>query len=99
MLSEGDGKALPAFQFLKSLGDFFPNTEIVYTIVLTVPVTVARGERSFSKLKIMKNYLRTTVARERLGGLTVLLIEKDDVDYSNLFAEFAASKSRTVVFV
>jgi len=43
MLSEDVGKALPAFPFLRSLGDSFPNTEIVYTIMLTLPVTVARG--------------------------------------------------------
>jgi hypothetical protein len=99
MLSEDVGKALPAFQFLKSLGDFFPNTEIAYTIMLTVPVTVEKGERSFSKLKMVKNCLRTTVAQERLGGLAVLPIEEDDIDYSNLFAEFAAIKSRKVVFM
>ena len=47
MLSEDVGKALPAFQFLKSLGDSSPSTEIAYTIMLTVPVTVARGEGVF----------------------------------------------------
>jgi len=67
MLSEDVGKALPAFPFLKSLRDSFPNTETAYTIMLTVPVTVARGERSYSKLKMIKNYLSTTVAQERLG--------------------------------
>ena len=45
---------------------------------------------------MIKNYLRTTVTQERLGGLAVLPIEKDDIDYSNLFAEFAARKSRKV---
>jgi hypothetical protein len=67
--------------------------------MLTVPVTVARGERSFSKLKMIKNYLRTAVAQERMGGLPVLPVEKDDTDYSNLFAKFAARKSRKVVFM
>jgi hypothetical protein len=28
----------------------------------TVPIAVASGERSFSKLKIIKDYLRTTMA-------------------------------------
>jgi len=77
----------------------FPNAEIAYTIMLTVPVTVARGERSYSKLKMIKNFLRTTVVQERLGRLAVLPIEKDDIDYSNFFAESAASKSRKVVFL
>jgi hypothetical protein len=95
MLSEDTGKALPGFQFLKSLGDSFPNTEIAYTIMLTV----VRGERSFSKLKMIKNCLRAAVTQERLGGLADLPIEKDDIDYINLFAETAASKSRKVVFM
>lgn len=60
---------------------------------------MARGERSCSKLKMIKNYLRTIVAQERLGGLAVLPIEKEDIDYSNLFTEFAARKSRKVDFV
>ena len=48
---------------------------------------------------MIKNCLRTVVAQERLGGLAVLSIEKEDIDYSNLFAEFAARKSRKVDFV
>jgi hypothetical protein len=39
------------------------------------------------------------VAQERPGGLAVLPIGKDDIEYSNFFAEFIASKSRKVVFV
>lgn len=39
------------------------------------------------------------MAQERLGGLAVLPVGKDDIDYSNLFAEFTGSKSRKVVFV
>ena len=37
----------------------FPNFFTALRILLTVPVTVASGERSFSKLKLIKNYLRT----------------------------------------
>jgi len=48
---------------------------------------------------MIKNYLSTTVAQERLGRLDVLPIEKDDIDYSNFFAEFAGRKSRKVVFL
>ena len=39
------------------------------------------------------------MTQERLGGVAVKPIEKDDIDYSNLLAEFAASISRKVVFM
>ncbi|XP_074305332.1 uncharacterized protein LOC141640427 [Silene latifolia] len=41
--------------------DCYPNASIAYRIFLTVPVTVASAERSFSKLKLIKNYLRSSM--------------------------------------
>nr|XP_004213232.2 zinc finger MYM-type protein 1-like [Hydra vulgaris] len=38
--------------------DLYPNTWIAMRIFLTIPVTVASGERSFSKMKLIKTYLR-----------------------------------------
>jgi len=35
----------------------------------TLPVTVATAERSFSKLKIVKNYLRNLMGQKPLRGL------------------------------
>ena len=37
-----------------------------------LPVTVSSAERSFSKLKIIKTYLRSTISHERLDGLALL---------------------------
>ncbi|GBP29034.1 hypothetical protein EVAR_10850_1 [Eumeta japonica] len=42
--------------------DIFPNVWTALHILLTIPVTVAKGERSFSKLKLTKTYLRSTVS-------------------------------------
>ena len=39
---------------LHSLQDLYPNVWISMGILLTIPVTVASGERSFSKLKLSK---------------------------------------------
>ena len=47
--------------YLKML-DSFPNAYITYRILLTVHVTVASTERSFSKLKLIKPYLRFTMS-------------------------------------
>ena len=38
----------------------YPNLQ-VYQLALTVPITVASNERSFSRLKLVKSYLRTTM--------------------------------------
>jgi hypothetical protein len=55
----------------------FPNLSVALRIFLTMPVTVAHGERSFSKLKIIKNYLRSTMNQNRLTNLAVISIEKE----------------------
>ena len=57
---------------------------IAYRILFTVPVTVASAERSFSKLKLLKNYLRSAMSQERLNGLATICIEKDLLDKVNV---------------
>ena len=47
--------------YLKRL-DSFPNAYIAYRILLTIPVTVVSPERKFSKLKLIKSYLRSTMS-------------------------------------
>ncbi len=74
---------LDILMYLKCNG-CFPNAIIVYRILLTLPVTVASAERSFSKLKLLKSYLRSTMKQERLNGLALITIEKDllkKIDY------------------
>ena len=65
--------------YIKRL-DSFPNTCIAYRIWLTIHVTIASTERSFSKLKLIKSYLRSTMSKERLSGLVILSIEKETLE-------------------
>ncbi|XP_021843059.2 uncharacterized protein [Spinacia oleracea] len=77
--------------------DCFPNTIVAYRILLTIPVTVASAERSFSKLKLLKSYLRSTMLQERLNGLALIAIENDlleTVQYEDLVDEFASKSVR-----
>ena len=49
--------AMEIFEFVKEM-DSYPNVSIAYRILFTMPVTVASAERSFLKLKLLRNYLR-----------------------------------------
>lgn len=85
----------------KYLTNVFPQTVNSLHILLTIPVTVASGERSFSKLKIIKNYLRTTMLQERLVSLATMSIEKkivETLNYDDLIDTFAKLKARRVDF-
>ena len=57
----------------------FPQLCKLLLLFLTIPVTVASAERSFSKLKIIKSYLRNSMAQERLDGLTLISIENKEI--------------------
>jgi hypothetical protein len=48
-----------------------------HTTITIVPTTAASAERNFSALKLIKTYLRATMAVELLMGLAFLLTEND----------------------
>ena len=92
-------RAIDILKFLKGV-DCFPYTIIAYRILLTIPVTVASAERSFSKLKLLKSYLRSTMLQERLNGLALIAIENDvleTVKYEEMVDEFASKSVRRMV--
>jgi hypothetical protein len=86
--------------YIKKL-EYFPNACIAYRILLTIPVTVASAERSFSKLKLIKSYLKSIMSQERLSGLTILSMEKNMLeknDYKSLINNFASKRVRKMKF-
>ena len=81
--------------------DSFPNTCIAYKILLTILITIAFAKRSFSKLKLIKSYLRSTMSQEKLSGLVILSFEKEmlkELEYKNLISQFAYQKVRKINF-
>jgi hypothetical protein len=81
--------------------EIFSNLTVALRIILTLPVTVASGERSFSKLKLIKNYLRTSMTPNRFVNLSILSIEKEiaaNIDLTLVVREFAEAKARRVKF-
>jgi len=58
---------------------------------------VVTAERSFSKLKLIKTYLRNIMQDDRLSGLAVLSIENAEarkLDVSQIIDDFASRKAR-----
>lgn len=98
-----DEESMEAFLYRiiieNDLRSTFVNAEIILCIYLSMMVTNCSGERSFSKMKIIKNRLRTSMGQERLTGLMILSIESDivrDLSFENLIDIFARKKSRKV---
>ena len=70
-------------------------------LYLTIPVTVATAERSFSKLKLIKTYLRSSMGQERLSVLPILSIANGrarTLDLSSVVNDFAERKARKMSF-
>ena len=68
-------------------------------LLLVIPVTVASAERSFSKLKLIKTYLRTTMVQERLSSLALLSIEKETskaIDLRQIARSFISTRPRFI---
>ena len=83
------------------LFELYPNVYIALRILLTCPVTVASAERSFSKLKLIKSFNRTSMTDNRLSSLAMLSIENDcarSLDYDNVITAFANKKVRSRLF-
>ena len=82
------------------LDSLFQNVCIVLRIFVTLPVTVASAERSFSKLKLIKNFLRNAISQERLNDLAILSIENElarQANFDELIDTFASRKARKAI--
>ena len=65
------------YVYKENILDTYPNLSIALRLLLSLPVTVASGERSFSSLKRLKTYLRSTMSQDRLSALAVISIEHE----------------------
>ncbi|KAM3198715.1 hypothetical protein ACQJBY_073716 [Aegilops geniculata] len=86
-------------KFLKR-HDCFPNASIAYRVLLTIPVTVASAERSFSKLKLLKSYMRTTMTQQRLTDLATIALESEvleKIDYEDIIEDFISRNTKRMM--
>jgi hypothetical protein len=84
------------------LAQWLKRKENVYTsatiqLVLVMPATNATSERSFSALRRVKSYLRSTMLQERLNYLMLLHVHKeytDVIDLKHILNEFVSIKAQ-----
>ena len=68
-------------------------------LYLTFPVTTATAERSFSALRRLKTFLRSTMTECRLNNLFLLYVHKsmtDALDSSHIAKDFVSVNSRRI---
>jgi hypothetical protein len=73
----------------------FEQVDVLLRLLLVVPASSATAERSFSCLRRLKTFLRSTMSQSRLNHLAVLHVHQDRVDALDLpgiFQDFAAKK-------
>jgi len=82
------------------LGNSVPNTVTTLLIFLTIAVGVATCERSFSKLKLIKNCLRSGMSTLRLINLAILSTEQqltDKINSNFAIEEFAKNRQEKLL--
>lgn len=75
----------------------FPNVLTALRIYRCLMVTNATGERTFSKLKILKNCHRASMTQERLNSLAIMATENDvlqNIDFQDILNDFTTTKLR-----
>ena len=74
-------------KFKKKIRVAIPNVESILRLFLSLKVTNCTGERSFSRLKNIKNELRTTTTQMKFSALSLLCIENETFDREDLRKE------------
>ena len=91
------------FLALVSLKAAFPEFTKLVRIAMTIAVSTAHCERSFSALKRIKNYLRSTMGENRLMNLAIISIERElsnTLVLDDVVTEFAGlDQNRRIVLV
>ncbi|CAH1111750.1 unnamed protein product [Psylliodes chrysocephalus] len=79
------------------MADVYPNFAIALRMVLSASATNCSAERSFSTLRRVKNYLRSTTSHDRLISLALFAIEgrlTQSISYDDIIDKFARKKAR-----
>lgn len=80
------------FFSINNLQDTFPEITTLIDLLLTVPMTTAEGERSFSTMNRVKSFKRTTMSDERLNALVSLSVGSSMIEGNAQFKERVMEK-------
>ena len=87
---------------LLTLQAAFPSLIKLLKIALTLAVSTAQCERSFSALKRIKTYLRTTMSEQRLTDIALISIERDlsdQISFDNVLEHFENGDVNTTILL
>lgn len=79
----------------------FPIVETAFRIFLALTITNCSTERSFSKLKRIKNEKKSVMRQKRLYMLSLMFIESDIlrlIDFEDIVDKFSEMKCKKKVF-
>ena len=85
---------------LSPLRNAFPNLLSLLQIILTIAISSSSCERTFSSLKRIKTWLRTTMTERRLVDLATISIERDlsyEVSLDEVVTDFAGVAARRII--
>ncbi|KAG0429471.1 hypothetical protein HPB47_023613 [Ixodes persulcatus] len=101
----GDFSSLSHPELLLRAQTFYPAVAKAVEVALTLPVTTCTIERSFSTLRRVKTWLRSTMENDRLVGLCMMSVHrervmKDKNDFiTRVIAEFGQKNPRRLQLV
>ncbi|CAI6376914.1 unnamed protein product [Macrosiphum euphorbiae] len=98
-----DSNSIEAYLSIKNMGASFLQLEEVYRRILVIPISSATAERSFSTMRKIKTYNRSTMTGKRLHILALLSIEREKSEEliqnpDEILNAFASNKLRWLNF-
>lgn len=79
--------------------EIFPTIHGLLRILATLPLSVASAERTFSTLRRIKSWLRSTMSEDRLVGLALMNVHRDiELIVDNIIDRFAKLGNRRLEF-
>ena len=78
-----------------SLQEVLPAATDLLRSILTAPATSCEAERTFSQLRHIKNWLRSSLSQERLNHALMLAVHREQIEAVDIYEEMRAFAAQT----